>query len=291
MLADNNYTPPLVSVLMTAYNREMYIAEAIESVLASTYLNFELIVVDDFSKDSTVDIVRDFVKKDPRIKLFVNEKNLGDYPNRNKAAGYANGELLMMVDSDDTIFKDSIANCVALFQKYPTAYFGITCVNNDNMSILFSANEAIGNHFFKHPILMKGPGGTVIDRQFFHEIGGYPVKYGPVNDMYFNLKAASKTDVILIPFEYIYYRRHEGQEINNFKSYLYNSYRYLRDALVELDFALTKTEISWIDKKNKRRFVTNITKHLFITGSIVETGEVLKLAKFSFKDFLKGVFH
>ena len=291
MLADNNYSPPLVSVLMTAYNREIFIAEAIESVLASTYPNFELIVVDDFSMDSTVDIVSDFANNDPRIKLFVNEKNLGDYPNRNRAAGYASGELLMMVDSDDTIFKDSIANCVALFQKYPTACFGVTSVNNDNISILLSANEAIVHHFFKQPILMKGPGGTVIDRQFFHKIGGYSVKYGPANDMYFNLKAASKTDVILIPFEYIYYRRHEGQEINNIKSYLYNSYRYLRDALVELDFALTKTEISWIDKKNKRRFVTNITKHLFITGSIVETGEVLKLAKFSFKDFLKGVFH
>ena len=281
----------MVSILMTAYNRQQFIAEAIESVLASTYQNFELIIVDDGSKDNTVTIARNYAIKDQRIKLYINEINLGDYPNRNKAASYAMGELLMTVDSDDTIFKDSIQNCVNLFNQFPTARFGITNTGLSGTGVLLSATDAINVHFFKQPILMKGPGGTVINRQFFHEICGYPVKYGPANDMYFNLKAASKTDVILIPFEYIYYRRHEGQEINNIKSYLYNSYRYLRDALVELDLALTKTEISWIDKKNKRRFIANITKRLFITGSIVETGKVSKLAEFSFKDFLKGVFH
>ena len=61
---------PLVSVLMTAYNREKYIAEAIESVLASTYKNFELIIVDDCSKDKTVEIARRYAKKDQRIKCM-----------------------------------------------------------------------------------------------------------------------------------------------------------------------------------------------------------------------------
>ena len=51
---------PLVSILMTAYNREKYIAEAIESVLASTYKNFELIIVDDCSKDGTVAIAKTY---------------------------------------------------------------------------------------------------------------------------------------------------------------------------------------------------------------------------------------
>ena len=76
---------PLVSVLMTAYNREKYIAEAIESVLASTFQDFELIIVDDCSRDHTVEIVRRYTS-DPRLQVHVNEKNLGDYPNRNRAA-------------------------------------------------------------------------------------------------------------------------------------------------------------------------------------------------------------
>ncbi|MBN2662839.1 MAG: glycosyltransferase family 2 protein, partial [Bacteroidales bacterium] len=95
---------PFVSVLMTAYNREKYIAEAIESVIASTYQNWELIIVDDGSKDKTVEIAKQYEAKDPRIKVYINEKNLGDYPNRNKAASYAKGKYLKFVDADDLIY-------------------------------------------------------------------------------------------------------------------------------------------------------------------------------------------
>src|SRR5260370_37746092 len=96
-----NLEKPLVSVLMTAYNREKYIAQAIESVLASTYTNFELIIVDDRSTDYSVEIARGYERKDKRVRVHVNEKNLGDYPNRNKAASYAVGKYIRYLDSDD----------------------------------------------------------------------------------------------------------------------------------------------------------------------------------------------
>ena len=67
---------PLVSILMTAYNREKLIGPAIESVLASTYSDLELIIVDDRSSDSTVGIANDLAARDGRIKVFINEKNL-----------------------------------------------------------------------------------------------------------------------------------------------------------------------------------------------------------------------
>src|SRR5690606_2521559 len=95
---------PLVSVLMTVYNREKYIAEAIKSVLASTYQNWELIIVDDQSMDNSVAIAQSFAQKDPRIQVHVNKENLGDYPNRNRAASYAKGKYLKYVDSDDLIY-------------------------------------------------------------------------------------------------------------------------------------------------------------------------------------------
>ncbi|HEV2714429.1 MAG TPA: glycosyltransferase family A protein, partial [Terriglobales bacterium] len=94
---------PLVSVLMTAYNREKYIAEAIESVLASNFKDFELIIVDDCSKDRTAEIARRYTS-DSRVQVHVNEKNLGDYPNRNRAASLARGKYLKYLDSDDVIY-------------------------------------------------------------------------------------------------------------------------------------------------------------------------------------------
>jgi glycosyltransferase involved in cell wall biosynthesis len=71
---------PKVSVLTTVYNREKYLAACIESVLASTFQDWELIVVDDQSADNSVAIARSYAVKDQRIRVFVNETNLGDYP-------------------------------------------------------------------------------------------------------------------------------------------------------------------------------------------------------------------
>jgi glycosyltransferase involved in cell wall biosynthesis len=81
-----------------------YIAEAIDSVINSNYQNWELIIVDDCSKDRTVEIARKYEKQDDRIKVYVNKTNLGDYPNRNRAASYAKGKYLKYVDADDLIY-------------------------------------------------------------------------------------------------------------------------------------------------------------------------------------------
>ena len=95
---------PLVSVLMTSYNRENYIGEAIQSVIDSTYQNWELIICDDGSTDNTLAIAQGFAKQDDRIKIFINEKTLGDYPNRNRAASHAQGKYIRYLDSDDYIY-------------------------------------------------------------------------------------------------------------------------------------------------------------------------------------------
>ena len=94
---------PLVSVLMTAYNREAFIADAIASVLAQKFADFELVVVDDASRDRTVEIANDLAARDRRIRVYVNERNLGAYPNRNYAATLARGSLIKYHDSDDLI--------------------------------------------------------------------------------------------------------------------------------------------------------------------------------------------
>ena len=275
---------------MTAYNREKFIEEAIESVLASSYSNFELIIVDDCSIDRTLLIARAFESKDNRIKVYVNETNIGDYPNRNKAAGYAKGVFLMNVDSDDTISRDGIENCINAMNLFPDSGFGIYNPIHGLIPILINSEDVIKNHFFKKPFLFIGPGGTVLKREYFNRINRYPVKYGPANDMYFNIKAACFSPVVLLPFEFMNYRRHPGQEINNTYIYLYNNYLYLKEALNELPLGLTQKEKIWIAKKNKRRFLFNILKYFFKTGDIGKTRHVIKSTQFRFSDAIEAVF-
>lgn len=284
---------PLVSVLMTAYNREQYIAEAIESVLESTYTNFELIIVDDCSKDTSLSIANDFSKSDKRVKVFKNEYNLGDYANRNRAASYANGFYLMHCDSDDKIFKDGIQKCVEAMLQFPEAPFGMYLYfrEKDAQPFFMTSKEAIKQHFFQQPFLSIGPGGTIVTKSFFEKINGYPEKYGPSGDMYFNLKCAVHAPIVMLPFDFLFYRRHDQQEINNSYSYLVNNYAYLRDALNDLPIPLQSDQIKWIGKKNKRRFIVNIFNFLKSTRSIVRTRKVMKEANFTFPDLLQGIFH
>ena len=282
---------PLISVLMTAYNREQYIAEAIESILASTHQNFELIISDDCSADHTLEIAKEYAQKDNRIHVYKNAVNLGDYANRNKAAGYATGKYLMYVDSDDTIHRTGFENCIAAMERFPTAGLGMYWPYSKEPAFMLSPEEAIKKHFFELPFLGIGPGGTILRRSFFEEIKRYPEKYGPANDMYFNLKAASASPVLLMPFEFMNYRIHEGQEINNKYKYLYNNYRYLEDAVSEIKLPLTQKELKWISNKNKRRFVVNVSRYMLRSRNIRKTRFAIKEAGFTFKDLLAGMFH
>ena len=283
---------PLVSVLMTSFNREAFIGEAIKSVLDSTFTNFELIIVDDQSNDKTASIAEFYKAKDERVSLYINEKNLGDYPNRNKAAAYAKGVYLLYVDSDDTINEDAIEYCVISMQNNIEADFAMIClINKISSTILLKPYESIHSHFFKEPFLVMNPGSTFLRKSFFEKIGKYPTLYGPANDMYFNLKAAKNGNILLLPYNFLNYRIHEAQEMNNKKSYLINKYLFLRDALNELDFELTPKEKNWIANKNRRRFLNNILKYFKQDLDLKLTYEKLKITGFSFKDFLKAVFH
>lgn len=91
----------LISIVMPAYNCEKYVAEAINSVLAQTYQNWELLVIDDDSKDNTLNIINDFQKQDHRIKTIKNEINMGVSKTRNLGISIAEGDWIAFLDSDD----------------------------------------------------------------------------------------------------------------------------------------------------------------------------------------------
>ena len=96
----------LVSIIMPSYNTAEYIAESIQSVLAQTYQNWELIIVDDCSPDNTDEVVAAF--SDPRIRYFKNETNSGAAVSRNKALREAKGKWIAFLDSDDLWLPDKL---------------------------------------------------------------------------------------------------------------------------------------------------------------------------------------
>ena len=106
-------TQPLVSVIMPAYNAEEYISEAVQSVMAQTYTNWELLILDDCSTDGTADKARCFSDLDPRITLYSNPKNIGVALTRNKGMALAKGSWVALLDSDDIWHKDKLEKQLA----------------------------------------------------------------------------------------------------------------------------------------------------------------------------------
>lgn len=110
---------PLVTVFITAYNAEKYIAEALESIINQTYRNLEILVVNDASEDNTLKIIESYQDKDNRIRLINNNKNRGIPYNRNLGLTEANGKYLAIMDSDDLSDPNRIYKQVNYMEKNP----------------------------------------------------------------------------------------------------------------------------------------------------------------------------
>ena len=111
---------PAVSIIIPMYNAEKFINEALESILAQTFPNYEVIVVDDCSTDNSVEVVKSYIPKfGGRLKLASMGKNSGAAPApRNKGFLYSRGEYIFFMDSDDTLTKTALEEMYTLAKEY-----------------------------------------------------------------------------------------------------------------------------------------------------------------------------
>lgn len=166
---------PLVSVLMTVYNSEKYLREAIDSLLVQSYSNLEIILINDGSTDETVQIINSY--NDPRIKFHDNGQNLGIVKSRNKALTLANGKYLATLDSDDISLPDRIREQVDFMESNPeygmcgTYYYTINKEGDIMREVRFPVNDGdsrthfiAGNCFCHSSVMLRN--GVIKDLYF-----------------------------------------------------------------------------------------------------------------------------
>jgi glycosyltransferase involved in cell wall biosynthesis len=110
-------TTPCITVLMPVYNADRYLREAMDSILNQTFGDFEFLIIDDGSTDSSAAIVQSY--SDPRIRFVRNEKNLGITATLNKGIHLASCELIARMDADDISYPDRLAKQYHFFEKHP----------------------------------------------------------------------------------------------------------------------------------------------------------------------------
>ncbi|WP_281213303.1 glycosyltransferase family 2 protein [Shewanella insulae] len=137
---------PLVSIIMPSFNSEKTIAQSIESVLSQSYENWELIITDDVSTDSTCAIVERFSRFDSRIKLHCLDTNSGAGIARNNSIKYSNGRFIAFLDSDDLWTKDKLDVQIdfMLLNKIPFSFSYYEKFTSDGSKGVVTAPETVG---------------------------------------------------------------------------------------------------------------------------------------------------
>lgn len=162
----------MISIIMAAYNSEKTIIQAIDSVLDQTYRCFELIVIDDCSNDSTVNLVAGMAKRDSRIRLILNKKNCGVSYTRKRGLEEAKGKWIAILDSDDAWMPEKLEKQVEL-QKETNAdllYTGSAFMDSKGQKINWCLNvptEVSYHQLLKQNILSNS--SALVRKELYEE--------------------------------------------------------------------------------------------------------------------------
>lgn len=261
---------PKVSVLTTIYNREAYLAECIESVQKQRFQDYEHILVDDGSTDQSVAIAQEYAAKDHRIKVHVNPINLGDYPNRNKAASLATGEYLKYVDADDMLGRWTLDNMVDAMALHPNAALGLVDYSRPapHWPKQLSPEETFRHYYEgKTDVFKRSPLGAIIKRAAFETAGGFSGKR-MVGDFEMWQVLSTTYPTVIIPHIVAFFRQHAEQETSTRIAdpiwalrYTIVSLNQLKNENCPLKGAFHESQIQEVERKIGRSILSGIRRH------------------------------
>ena len=199
----------LISIIMPSYNTAKYISESINSVLAQTYTEWELIIVDDCSTDNTDEVIANFLK-DERIKYLKNEKNSGAAISRNKALREAKGKYVAFLDSDDLWHPEKLERQLAFMKEngYQFTYTDYKIqLNGEWLPYVYTGPKRVNERKMKDYCYFSTI-TVMYDREHVGLIQIEPVKKN--NDYAMWLKIIKKAPCYRFPECLSSYIKHEG---------------------------------------------------------------------------------
>ena len=254
---------PAVSVLVTVYNREKYLAACLDSILASSWDDFEVVVVDDASADTSREIAATYAGRDPRVKVFHNTTNLGDYPNRARAASLARAPLLKYLDSDDLIYQHGLRTMMDAMTAFPDAALALSHSlpeEEEPYPWRLSSHRAWKKEFLGEGAMGSGPSGAIFRADAFREIGGFR-EWGVLNDTDLWYRMSARWPIVLLPPGLVWWRRHAGQEFHGDEAaltYLTRGFELASSSLASADNPLTAEETRAAVTRVRRRFARRV---------------------------------
>lgn len=256
----NNFNIPIkVSIIIPAYNAELYIQEAIESVLSQTFKDIELIVVDDSSIDRTAEIVKGFGSK---LKYLRHSENKGLSSARNSGFRQAQGEYIAFLDADDVWLPTKTEEQVKLLEndkELALVYSNCYLINEEGLHIgkLFDSIKPYSGFVFRKLILDNfiPTSSVIIRKKILDELGGFNERLVVSQDFDLLLRIAEHYKIDFTNFPLLKYRVHPNS--------LGTIHRRL---MFEEAISITKfykDKIGTMDKRLILRLNKAIAKYLF----------------------------
>jgi glycosyltransferase involved in cell wall biosynthesis len=202
--------PANISLVMTVYNREIYLPQALDSILAQTYPHWQLTLWDDGSTDASPEIARAYASRDSRIQ-FIPAVHTGRIPALHAAIQITNLPYLAFVDSDDLLDPDALAATVEILDTHPDVgmvYSDYMLIDEHNQpkgigarcQIPYSKNRLLVDFMTFHFRLLR--------REVYDRVGGIDLEFQSAEDYDLCLKVSEVTQIHHLPAVLYYYREH-----------------------------------------------------------------------------------
>ena len=201
----------LVSIVLPVYNGEKYLRESIDSVIAQTYENWELIIVDDCSRDNTPSIAKEYVKKDKRIFYYRNEENLRLPRNLNRGFSLAKGEYLTWTSDDNRYRPKALETMYNVLEKHKNVHFVFASCRIINEYGDETEYIMVDKESPKRLVGENAVGACFMyTREAYESVGEYDPQYTLVEDFEYWQRIVTRFEAIGIE-EILYdYRLHDG---------------------------------------------------------------------------------
>lgn len=225
---------PLISVIMGAYNCEKTIRQAVDSILAQTYANWEFVICDDCSTDNTLKILKEYERKDTRFKILHNDKNKRLAASLNACLAVSSGKYIARMDADDECLPERFSAQLKFLEDYPQIdVVGCSVFINDGnkKEIIRKPKENLskkdvlwGPPFFHPTIMMR--------KNIYDQLHGYVVlgrtQRGQDWDLWFRFFANGFRGYNLQEPLYIYHESNDDLKKRTFKT----AFMYTKTAIV-----------------------------------------------------------
>ena len=260
MLSGTRMKNPKVTVLMSVYNGEKYIQEAIDSILGQTFKDFEFLIINDGSTDKTGEILESY--NDPRIKIINNEKNIGLTKSLNKGLELATGKYIARQDADDISMPQRLEKEVEFLEQnrnvglVGTDYLFI----NEKGKVVHIVKCLNGSRELKAKLLKGnqfGHGSVMLRRECIEKVGTYREEFKFAQDYDFCLRIAEAYDVANIP-EPLYKWRINIESVSVKKKSLQDKYASLAIELAKERRQSGKDKLQSLNKEEIDKFLDKL---------------------------------